>query len=50
VIGRWVEVIVDLHRVRAVCDGRIVADQLRIWGCIRRSPILSTSPRRRRCA
>jgi transposase len=32
VIGRRVEVIADLHRVRAVCDGRIVADHERIWG------------------
>jgi hypothetical protein len=32
VIGRRVEVIADLHRVRAVCEGRIVADHERIWG------------------
>jgi transposase len=32
VIGRRVEVIADLHRVKAVCDGRIVADHERIWG------------------
>ena len=31
VIGRRIEVIVDLHRVRAVCDGRLVADHERIW-------------------
>jgi transposase len=31
VIGRRVEVIADLHRVRAVCDGRSVADHERIW-------------------
>jgi len=31
VIGRRVEVIADLHRVRAVCDGRLVADHERIW-------------------
>jgi transposase len=32
VIGRRIEVIADLHRVRAVCDGRVVADHDRIWG------------------
>jgi transposase len=32
VIGRRIEVIADLHRVRAVCDGRVVADHERIWG------------------
>jgi transposase len=32
VIGRRVEVIADLHRVRVVCDGRLVADHERIWG------------------
>jgi transposase len=31
VIGRRVEVLADLHRVRAVCDGRVVADHERIW-------------------
>ena len=31
VIGRRVEVIADLHRVRAFCDGRLVADHERIW-------------------
>ena len=31
VIGRRIEVIADLHRVRAVCDGRLVADHERIW-------------------
>jgi transposase len=31
VIGRRIEIIVDLHRVRAVCDGRIVADHQRAW-------------------
>jgi transposase len=31
VIGRRIEVVADLHRVRAVCDGRIVADHERIW-------------------
>ena len=31
VIGRRIEVIADLHRVRALCDGRLVADHERIW-------------------
>ena len=31
VIGRRVEVIADLHRVRAFCEGRSVADHERIW-------------------
>jgi transposase len=32
VIGRRIEVIADLNRVRAICDGRVVADHERIWG------------------
>ncbi len=31
VIGRRIEVIADLHRVRVHCDGRLVADHERIW-------------------
>jgi transposase len=31
VIGRRIEVITDLARVRAVCDGRTVADHERVW-------------------
>jgi transposase len=31
VIGRRIELIVDLHRVRALCDGRVVADHERAW-------------------
>jgi transposase len=31
VIGRRIEVIADLHRVQALCDGRLVADHERIW-------------------
>ena len=31
VIGRRVEVVADLHRVRVLCDGRPVADHERIW-------------------
>lgn len=31
VIGRRVEVIADLDRVRVVCDGKLVADHQRIW-------------------
>jgi transposase len=32
VIGRRIEVVADLYRVRALCDGRLVADHERIWG------------------
>jgi transposase len=31
VIGRRIEVIADLERVRAVCDGKTMADHERIW-------------------
>ena len=31
VIGRRIEVLADLGRVRAFCDGRVVADHERIW-------------------
>lgn len=31
VIGRRVEIIADLHRVRVLCDGRWVADYERLW-------------------
>jgi len=31
VIGRRIEVAADLDRVRAFCDGRVVADHERIW-------------------
>lgn len=31
VIGRRIEVIVDLRRVRALCEGRVVADHDRVW-------------------
>jgi transposase len=31
VIGRRIEVIADLHRVKVVCDGRLVADHERVW-------------------
>src|SRR5690348_2590156 len=31
VIGRRIEVVADLHRVTAFCDGRLVADHDRIW-------------------
>jgi transposase len=31
VIGRRIELIVDLHRVRAFCDGKLVADHERAW-------------------
>jgi hypothetical protein len=31
VIGRRIEVLADLERVRVLCDGRIVADHERAW-------------------
>ncbi|HEV2087930.1 MAG TPA: IS21 family transposase [Cryptosporangiaceae bacterium] len=31
VIGRRIEVIANLHRVRVICDGRLVADHERVW-------------------
>jgi hypothetical protein len=31
VIGRRVEIVADLHRVRALCEGRPVADHARTW-------------------
>ena len=31
VIGRRIEVVADLDRVRAYCDGKVVADHERIW-------------------
>lgn len=31
VIGRRIEVVADLHRVQALCDGRMVADHDRVW-------------------
>jgi hypothetical protein len=31
VIGRRIEVIADLDRVRVLCEGRVVADHERIW-------------------
>ncbi len=31
VIGRRIEVIADLDRVRVLCDGRAVADHERVW-------------------
>jgi transposase len=33
VIGRRIEITAGLDRVRAVCDGRAVADHERIWAC-----------------
>lgn len=30
-IGRWIEIIADLERVRALCDGKVVAEHERIW-------------------
>jgi transposase len=31
VIGRRIEIVADLHRVRAFCDGKPVADHERLW-------------------
>jgi transposase len=31
VIGRRIEIVADLHRVRAFCEGRLVADHERVW-------------------
>ena len=31
VIGRRIEVVADLERVRAFCDGKLAADHQRIW-------------------
>jgi transposase len=31
VIGRRIEVVADLHRVRVFCDGKTVADHERVW-------------------
>lgn len=31
VIGRRIEILVNLHRVRAMCEGRLVADHARVW-------------------
>ena len=31
VIGRRIEVVADLDRVRVFCDGRVVADHERVW-------------------
>lgn len=31
VIGRRIEIVVDLHRVQALCEGRLVADHERLW-------------------
>jgi hypothetical protein len=31
VIGRRIEVVADLHRVMAFCDGKTVADHERLW-------------------
>jgi hypothetical protein len=30
-IGRRIEVVADLHQIKAFCDGRVVADHERIW-------------------
>jgi hypothetical protein len=31
VIGRWVEIVADLSRVRVLCEGKSVADHDRVW-------------------
>ena len=46
VIGRRIEVVADLDRVRAFCEGRLVADHERIWA--RHQTI--TDPEHRRAA
>ena len=46
VIGRRIEVVADLDRVRAFCDGRLVADYDRVWA---RHQTL-TDPEHRRAA
>ena len=51
VIGRRVEVLADLDRVRVLCDGRLVADHERVWAkhqTISDRPSMSRP--RRRCA
>lgn len=32
-IGRRIEIVVDLHRVQALCEGRLVGARLRRWCC-----------------
>ena len=49
-IGRRIEVIADLHRVRVFCEGRLVADHARSGPGTRPSPTPTMSPLRRRCA
>ena len=50
VIGRRIEVTADLLRVRAWCDGRLVADHDGSGRGIRPSPTPRIWPPRRRCA
>jgi hypothetical protein len=46
VIGRRIEVVADLDRVRAFCDGRLVPDHARVWA---RHPIPTMSLRPSGC-
>ena len=32
-IGRRIEIVVDPHRVQALCEGRLVGARLRRWCC-----------------
>ena len=50
VIGRRIEVIANLERVRADCDGRLVTDHERIWGWHQTISDPEHWPRRRHCA
>jgi len=47
VIGRLAEVSADLDRVRAIADGRVVADHAQVWA--RSGPAGAPSPTRRTC-
>ena len=50
VIGRRIEVIADLDRVRVFCDGRLVADHDRVWARHQIIDSIPTTSPRKRCA
>ncbi len=50
VIGRRIEVIAGLDRVRVICDGRAVADHERIWAWHQTITDPPTTRRPKRCA
>ena len=50
VIGRRIEIVADLHRVRVWCEGKLVADHERIWAKHQTLSDLPMSRRPRRCA